>query len=439
MSAEKQPIESEGDSLDSLASAAEAPSFHERLSTIPAYTSTLSSLSWLYSGVKGKSETLNSALTTGEGYFATLSNVASAATNTALYVAKPVVGDNPVGKIDSMASEALAKVQERFPVVNHAPGEIAQATLESIQAKGGQVKDAVVGKVVHSAPVVKLEDSCQRAISASELVVEFCFPTDGSNYDDILELERAEEDEDKGVFVRASNLKARVRRRGTKKIMSYKVVEKSVDFVQYAQERIQDMNDKLRQGTNYAKSGIEQGASMIQSTRDNVDIRGMTEQVVNAGVDVIDGTVDVMAKLPESTLAKGAWDQVYTTSMYIPKKALQITGEVLVSTTEVVFAYTKVHHVNEMPRAVVAMAEKYYSDFKAEQPLVSKIEEKVVAFVTVPAQVVAVYARQNRAIQWIVPSVVTPDQIQVVQEHHEMSALVEAEKEMKILMSDYRE
>lgn len=50
----------------------------------------------------------------------------------------------------------------------------------------------------------------------------------------------------------------------------------------------------------------------------------------------------------EQTVAEGTsfltknWDHIYSTSMYIPKKALQVTGEVYISTQEIVFAYTKV-------------------------------------------------------------------------------------------------
>jgi len=59
------------------------------------------------------------------------------------------------------------------------------------------------------------------AVSFSELMVEICFPTDGSSPDDLKELEKAEEDEDKGIIVRAGNLKDRALRRGTRKFMSY--------------------------------------------------------------------------------------------------------------------------------------------------------------------------------------------------------------------------
>lgn len=69
------------------------------------------------------------------------------------------------------------------------------------------------------------------AVSFSELMVEICFPTDGTNPDDLKELEKAEEDEDKGLVVRAANLKDRAVRRGTRKLMTYTPVKSTVDSV----------------------------------------------------------------------------------------------------------------------------------------------------------------------------------------------------------------
>lgn len=69
------------------------------------------------------------------------------------------------------------------------------------------------------------------AVSFSELMVEICFPTDGTNPDDLQELEKAEEDEDKGLVVRAANLKNRAVRRGTRKMMTYTPVKSTIDNV----------------------------------------------------------------------------------------------------------------------------------------------------------------------------------------------------------------
>lgn len=68
-------------------------------------------------------------------------------------------------------------------------------------------------------------------VSLSELVVEMCFPSDGSCPEDLKELEIAEQDEDKGLVVRAGNLKNKAVRRGRKKLMTYKAVQATVDNV----------------------------------------------------------------------------------------------------------------------------------------------------------------------------------------------------------------
>ena len=64
-------------------------------------------------------------------------------------------------------------------------------------------------------------------------MVEIVFPTDGNNADDLKEIEKAEEDEDKGLVVRAANLKDRTFRRGTRKLMTYQPVKSAVDMVSF--------------------------------------------------------------------------------------------------------------------------------------------------------------------------------------------------------------
>ena len=63
--------------------------------SIPTYTATKSQIQSLYDGVKERNDTWASAFSTGEGYFQTLLNVASYATQVGLSVAKPVVGEDP--------------------------------------------------------------------------------------------------------------------------------------------------------------------------------------------------------------------------------------------------------------------------------------------------------------------------------------------------------
>lgn len=87
----------------------------------------------------------------------------------------------------------------------------------------GKVQDSSLGK-----RTVKQVDN---AVSFSELMVEICFPTDGTNPEDVTEIEKAEEDEDKGVLARAGNLKDRAYRRSKRKLMTYHPVKTSVDMV----------------------------------------------------------------------------------------------------------------------------------------------------------------------------------------------------------------
>ena len=75
----------------------EIKSFQDRLSEIPAYTMTLSQLQQLYSTLKEKNDVLKNAFTTGEQYVEKITQAAKPvviqATETALKVAKPVVGE----------------------------------------------------------------------------------------------------------------------------------------------------------------------------------------------------------------------------------------------------------------------------------------------------------------------------------------------------------
>lgn len=94
--------------------------------------------------------------------------------------------------------------------------------------------------------------------------------------------------------------------------------------VQYAQERIAEMNEKLSQGTNYVKEKSEEAKDYVMEKKME------TEEYVNGQIEK---TKDLLKK---------QWDAVYGTTMYIPSKALKISGEVFISTREIVFAYTQV-------------------------------------------------------------------------------------------------
>ena len=69
-----------------------------------------------------------------------------------------------------------------------------------------------------------------------------------------------------------------------------------------------------------------------------------------------------------------------------------------------------------MPRSVIQIADDYYSNLRQEVPIVDSIHDKAVAFVSVPAQVVAEYIHGSRPVQWILPKSIGTNQIQVFQE-----------------------
>ena len=82
-------------------------------------------------------------------------------------------------------------------------------------------------------------------VSFSELILEMWLPSDVRSPEDIQELEIAEADEDKGVIVRAGNLKNRAVRRGKKKLMTYKTVQSTVDNVSSCSKSIHEIHETL--------------------------------------------------------------------------------------------------------------------------------------------------------------------------------------------------
>lgn len=378
---------------------AEIKSFQDRLSEIPMYTMTLSQLSSLYSSLKEKNEVLNNAFTTGEKYFHRASEIATpvvySATETALKVAQPIVGDinDPVGKIDQCASEALAKVQEKLPIVNQKPAEIAEAAKTTAKETAHYYYDKLSNSSFGKHSTKQLEN----AVSFSELMVEICFPTDGSNPEDLEELEKAEEDEDKGIVVRTENLKNKALRRGTRKLMSYKPVRTTVDNVQYAQAQIQEVTQKILQGTNFVAAKSAEAKDLI--IENYPSMKTIAQQTIAEGTELVHKN----------------WDHVYSSTMYIPKKAIQVTGEVYVNAQEIVFAYTKAHSLTELPHAIIEMAERYYNDLKIEGLTVDQVKDKAVAFVYVPAQVVSEYLQKSKMVQWIVPKSIETECIEMME------------------------
>ena len=80
------------------------------------------------------------------------------------------------------------------------------------------------------------------------------------------------------------------------------------------------MSEKLSQGTNYIKDKSADASSLFKDA----------EVYVHQTGDLL------------KQRASGAWDKIYSTTMYVPGKALKVSGEVYVSAKEMVFAYTTV-------------------------------------------------------------------------------------------------
>lgn len=295
--------------------------FQERLLEIPAYTMTLSQLQNIYTSLKERNVVFEKTLTTGEKCVEKITNAAKpvvwAATQSALQVAKPVVGEivDPVGKIDCAASEALAKMQEKIPLVKQTPQEMKDHAKESAM----QTANYYLTKAQNSNVVQQATKHLDSMVSFSELILEMWLPSDVRSPEDIQELEIAEADEDKGVIVRAGNLKNRAVRRGKKKLMTYKTVQSTVDNVYYAQQKISSMTEKVHNGTNYVKSKYPESRSAVEGA--------IHKQI----------------------------SKVYDATMYIPNKAYQITGDWYISIQAMVYAHLKTHLVSGKQDAVTEM------------------------------------------------------------------------------------
>ena len=84
------------------------------------------------------------------------------------------------------------------------------------------------------------------------------------------------------------------------------------------------MTEKLKQGTNYVAAKSLEAKNEIETRIP--EVKKVFQENISAG----------------SELLASHWDHIYQTTMYIPKKAIQVTGEVYISAQEIVFAYSKV-------------------------------------------------------------------------------------------------
>jgi len=372
-----------------------AKTFKDRLEDMPAYNMTVNGLSAIYSSLKGN-EYLTNYFNTAENVAGSITSAAKpvvlAATDVALKVAKPVVGEvkDPVGSIDGCAAEVLAKVQEKIPIVKQNPCDLVEAAKTSAKDTANYYMEKVQGMTVTQTAVKQLDN----AVSLSDLVVELCFPTDVTNYEDMAELERAEEDEDKGLIRHAQNVKDKACRRGTKKLMSFTQVRKTVDVVQFVQNQISETTGKLIKGTNYVSSA---SSPPSETPSTSGQMKTLSEEE-NAERDFISED----------------WESIHKTSMFLPKKALEMTGEVYTSAKEMVFVYSNTTALKEMPSNVVKTVESYYNKL-SEDGIVNDVKDKVVSFAYVPTQVVSNYMQSNRLVQWIIPNSLQQESIQVIE------------------------
>merc|ERR1712002_875067 len=272
------------------------------------------------------------------------------------------------------------------------PCDLVEAAKTSAQGTANYYMEKVQGMTVTKTAVKQLDN----AVSLSDLMVELCFPTDVTNYEDMAELERAEEDEDKGLIKHARNVKDKAYRRGSKKLMSYSQVRKTADVVQFVQNQISETTGKLIKGTNYVSSASS-SSTPVETPSTSDQTKALSEEE-NADRDFVSED----------------WESIDKTSMFLPKKALEMTGEVYTSAKEMVFVYSNTTALKEMPSNVVKTVESYYNKL-SEDGIVNDVKDKVVSFAYVPTQVVSNYMQSNRLVQWIIPNSLQQESIQVIE------------------------
>lgn len=328
---------------------ADNKSFTTRLWELPVAMAAVGQLTEIYSAVKERNSVTRMACNAGESTI----QMANAATKPIIEAAnsyslsKPIVGtvECAAGKIDRVASETLAKVEEKCPIITKTPTEI-KATVTNTASE-------YFSKVQNSSVVKMMVATSDGMFNVTEVLAEAVLPTDGNCEEDMKELETADEDATKGVIVRAQNLKRMVMRRGTRKLKHYKNRGKT---------------------TLMSYGPIKFSVDTVSSLQGHVS-------------SLIGKTTDASKK-------------VYSASMYIPNLAIGLTGEVVVSAKELVFALTEAHSITDMPAAVANVM------VKAVQPI-SDAKDRLVGHVFVPPQVMTTYLLSSRPIQWIIPQIVS--------------------------------
>lgn len=424
--------------------------FKDRLEDMPSYNIALDSLNSLYNCAKGSGGYIASALNTGEDVATKVAEVAkpvvAVATDMACKVAKPVVGELSGAKIDECAAELLAKVQEKLPVVRKDPLEFVDSVkttaldkVESVKSSAKDTANYYMDKVQNMTITQTAVQQLDKVVTMGDLIVELVLPTDTSCVEDIVELEKEEEDEDGGVLLHAQNVQRKAVRRGRRKLMSYKYVQTSLDMVQYAQKQIYETTNKLVKGSSYTastESSLTTTPSLPPATPSTTTLSIpsftpssaslSTPSTSNPAILTSTRAEDVEEHTLAAELAAAGWETVHKTSMYIPEKALEVTGEVYVSAQEMIFSYSNVKKMTDIPTAVTSTVESYYNSVRDNQA-VKDLTNKAVAFAYVPTQVISSYIKSNRAVQWIIPQHLRTESIQVV-ENTNTTTQMQAEK-----------
>ena len=120
--------------------------------------------------------------------------------------------------------------------------------------------------------------------------------------------------------------------------------------MQYAQVKMAEMNEKLWQGTNYVSTKANEVKDVVSSRAtevkdtviSKVPIMNTMQAQQPASANGQEEQIISNANAPEECQVTDQCQNTYTTNMYIPKKALQASGKVIVSAKEIVFSYTKV-------------------------------------------------------------------------------------------------
>ncbi|XP_068740357.1 uncharacterized protein [Montipora capricornis] len=271
----------------------EGKSFTTRLCELPVAVAAIQQLSQIYTSVKERNAVTRYACSAGESTI----NMANSATQpiltaaNSLPLAQPILGkiECAAATIDRVASGTLTKVEEKLPFITKTPNEIKTALSQTASTYYSKVQNAPVVKMV----IAKTGEM----VSFTEVLSELALPTDGSCPEDVKELVTMAEDQSKGSLARIRNLQKRIARRGTKKLLSYKSVQFTVEKVGDLQGRVTDL----------------------------------------VGVSATAGK------------------KLFNATMYIPSMALELSGEVFVSAKNLVFAFTKAHSVSDMPAAVASV------------------------------------------------------------------------------------